>query len=152
MKATLRMHHPCPVTSMLLSPSQSARPQTSLHRQALRQNLRTPKSFHLVRQEAVTVVEDVCSIWNLEMSNVYVGGFSQGAMLVSDLVVAVPRPLAGAVMLSGAPVGRSEQRTVSSPMCTSMRRAHLAIEYGLAQSVQCLALVCAKRLRLCILC
>eukprot|EP01054_Gregarina_sp_Poly1_P001986 Gregarina_sp_Poly_1__1985@NODE_151_length_12545_cov_99_072047_g134_i0_p2_GENE_NODE_151_length_12545_cov_99_072047_g134_i0NODE_151_length_12545_cov_99_072047_g134_i0_p2_ORF_typecomplete_len838_score119_57Abhydrolase_2/PF02230_16/1_2e02Abhydrolase_2/PF02230_16/1_6e20Abhydrolase_2/PF02230_16/7_3e03FSH1/PF03959_13/3_8e03FSH1/PF03959_13/2_1e08Hydrolase_4/PF12146_8/1e03Hydrolase_4/PF12146_8/4_1e08Peptidase_S9/PF00326_21/1_9e06Abhydrolase_1/PF00561_20/3_3e03Abhydrolase_1/PF00561_20/5_3e06Esterase_phd/P len=78
--------------------------------QALKQNLRTPKSFFAVRSKVIDTIQAVGHSWGIPFSQIFIGGFSQGAMLASDILVAVPSNLAGGILLSGAPIGRSDHK------------------------------------------
>eukprot|EP01053_Blabericola_migrator_P010192 Blabericola_migrator_1__10191@NODE_569_length_7540_cov_46_110130_g424_i0_p1_GENE_NODE_569_length_7540_cov_46_110130_g424_i0NODE_569_length_7540_cov_46_110130_g424_i0_p1_ORF_typecomplete_len828_score118_43Abhydrolase_2/PF02230_16/57Abhydrolase_2/PF02230_16/1e20Hydrolase_4/PF12146_8/4e02Hydrolase_4/PF12146_8/1_6e08Hydrolase_4/PF12146_8/8_6e02Abhydrolase_1/PF00561_20/7_2e07Esterase_phd/PF10503_9/5_5e02Esterase_phd/PF10503_9/7_6e06FSH1/PF03959_13/5_3e06Peptidase_S9/PF00326_21/1_6e05Abhydrolase_3/PF0 len=78
--------------------------------QALKQNLRTPKTFFALRAKVLDTIQSVGHSWAIPLSQVYIGGFSQGAMLASDLLISAPANVAGVILLSGALIGRSDHK------------------------------------------
>ena len=60
------------------------------------------------------LAEELCAQWQLHPGRVVVGGFSQGAMLTTDLVLNAPVPFGGLVCWSGSLINETEWRSVAA--------------------------------------
>lgn len=69
-----------------------------------------PSGLPAVRATALALLSEIATRTNLPMSSIVVGGFSQGAMLAADVILAAdPRPRA-LVVLSGTMVAEAQWR------------------------------------------
>ncbi|MEZ6067799.1 MAG: hypothetical protein R3B90_19285 [Planctomycetaceae bacterium] len=83
-------------------PLAMARLQAAIETGAMR-NLREeePPRLPTARRELGELIEAVQTKWNLPISKIVLGGFSQGAMLTTDVALHLPQTPAGLVIYSG---------------------------------------------------
>jgi phospholipase/carboxylesterase len=63
-----------------------------------------PESLDKVRNDLMNMVAELKVPW----SKIFLGGFSQGAMMATDLYLHAPEPPAGLLLLSGALINKEE--------------------------------------------
>ncbi len=72
-----------------------------------------PAGLASAREQVLAwLAELLTRLGGLQLGQVVLGGFSQGAMLSVDVALRMPGPLAGLCLLSGAPVNRREWRSL----------------------------------------
>ncbi len=67
-----------------------------------------PDGLASAREQLLAMLDALDRDWGLSASHVFLGGFSQGAMLACDLIVRSDRPFAGLIVLSGSIVAQQE--------------------------------------------
>ena len=67
-----------------------------------------PDGLTAARERVLAMLDDLDRYEGLSRNRVFLGGFSQGAMLACDTVLRTPRPFAGLLILSGSIIARSE--------------------------------------------
>lgn len=67
-----------------------------------------PDGLTAARERVLAMLDDLDRHEGLPRDRVFLGGFSQGAMLACDTVLRSPRPFAGLVILSGSIIARPE--------------------------------------------
>jgi len=67
-----------------------------------------PDGLADAREQVFAMLDDLDRHEGLPRDRVFLGGFSQGAMLACDTVLRHPRPFAGLIILSGSIIARNE--------------------------------------------
>ena len=67
-----------------------------------------PDGLVAARERMLAMLDDLDRHEGLSRNRVFLGGFSQGAMLACDTVLRTPRPFAGLIILSGSIIARPE--------------------------------------------
>jgi len=67
-----------------------------------------PDGLAVARERVLAMLDDLDRHESLPPDQVFLGGFSQGAMLACDTVLRSPRAFAGLIILSGSIIARSE--------------------------------------------
>ncbi len=67
-----------------------------------------PDGLAAAREQLLAMLDALDRDWDLPEGRVFLGGFSQGAMLACDAVLRSSRPFAGLIMLSGSIMAQQE--------------------------------------------
>ncbi len=67
-----------------------------------------PGGLTEAREQVLAMLDDLDRYEGLPQDRVFLGGFSQGAMLACDTVLRYPRPFAGLIILSGSIIAKAE--------------------------------------------
>jgi phospholipase/carboxylesterase len=67
-----------------------------------------PEGLADARAAVLRLIEETCRDLQLNLSQIIVGGFSQGAMLALDVALHAPEPPAAVAVLSGAPLAMDD--------------------------------------------
>ena len=67
-----------------------------------------PPGLSEARASIVAVLDELEQRWNITSDHIFLGGFSQGAMLACDTVLRADRPFAGLILLSGSLIAKDE--------------------------------------------
>jgi len=71
-----------------------------------------PEGLVEARACMIALLDDLERRWNIRSQEVFLGGFSQGAMLACDTVLHTDRPFAGLILLSGSLIAKDEWVTL----------------------------------------
>ncbi len=67
-----------------------------------------PEGLTAAREQLLAMLDALDRHWGLPANHVFLGGFSQGAMLACDTVLRTSRPFAGLIILSGSVMANHE--------------------------------------------
>ena len=67
-----------------------------------------PQGISEARASIVSLLDQLEKKWNTTSRHIFLGGFSQGAMLACDTVLRTDRPFAGLILLSGGLIAKDE--------------------------------------------
>ncbi|MCP4815075.1 MAG: hypothetical protein GY888_21405, partial [Planctomycetaceae bacterium] len=84
-----------------------------------------PPRLAVCREMVEQLITEVAQQWELAPGQIVVGGFSQGAMLTTDLMLHAPSPLGGLICWSGSLINEQPWRaTGSANATTSVVQSH----------------------------
>ncbi len=73
-----------------------------------------PAELETRRNQIIVVIDALRERYSLTAQNAVVGGFSQGAMLTTDVALSYPEPLGGLIVWSGALINQHEWTNAAS--------------------------------------
>ncbi len=100
-----------------------------------------PEQLDEVHQRVKSVIQDSCDQFSLQPDQIVVGGFSQGAMLTTDVMLRSDLPLAGLICWSGALINQEEWATAAAnhapvPVFQSHGRQDPILPFGGAEALR----------------